>query len=273
MRAAYMLPGEFGDSMENSDQGELFQEGTKAYQRKRHLEKTFQEIFPHGPPRILCVTKGRDIKQLKGLVSAFEQDSSGVNEKLFLGENRIEELEAKKAIFDLDPSLKRLSWCYLGPVQSRKAKRIAKHCDVILTIDSIEKLLLIEKYLCFHQRSSDLYIQVNISQIEGRTGFSPQFFEDEGSRNQLLQALSSLRFGRFAGIMAMATSISETPSIQVYHEFLKMQRLRLAISQILECKMDKMALSTGMSDDCMLAALCGSSFVRLGRVLWDDRAS
>lgn len=258
-------------------------QGKRAYQRKKQLESLLSQLFSpsisqgkmQSAPKLLAVTKGRNVDQAKGLVDSFLLENAGedlhcFSKRLFLGENRIEELEEKQAFFEAQGMDRAISWGYLGAVQSRKVKRITRYCDAIFSVDSIEKLILIEKGLSAHQRKCDLYLQVNISNQEGRTGFSPSFFEDQSLVHSLITSVRFLQHARLVGVMAIASCPSKVSDRTLYQQMLGMQKIRLLLAQALGRQWYEVELSTGMSEDCLLAGLCGSSLVRAGRILWVD---
>mgnify|MGYP003684266953 FL=1 len=68
--------------------------------------------------------------------------------------------------------------------------------------------------------------------------------------------------------MAMASKPDDQYPHRNYHEFLKMQRIRLILTKSLGLPIHGLELSIGMSSDFLLAILCGGSLVRLGTSIW-----
>ena len=82
-----------------------------------------------GPAQLMVVTKGVAAEQIAVVVDA------GCT---LFGENRVQELEAKRAAVAALRPAANLTWVLIGPLQSNKARRALEVADRIATIGSVD---------------------------------------------------------------------------------------------------------------------------------------
>lgn len=81
------------------------------------------------PAQLMVVTKGVAAEQIAVIVDA------GCT---LFGENRVQELEAKRAAVAALRPAANLTWVLIGPLQSNKARRAMEAADRIATVGSVD---------------------------------------------------------------------------------------------------------------------------------------
>ena len=173
-----------------------------------------------------------------------------------LGENRVQEAEAKAAL------LPGARWHLIGPLQSNKARRAVELFDVIESVGSADMAVRLDRIAAEAGRAPlDVYLQVNVDRDEAKAGFLPEIVEVE------LPALLELPNLRFLGLMTVGR-LAEVPE-QARRTFGQLRelsgRLRDRVGGI------GAGLSMGMSDDYPIAIEEGATVIRVGRALFGER--
>lgn len=118
-----------------------------------------------GPAELMIVTKGVAAEQIAVIVDA------GCT---LFGENRVQELEAKRAaVAALRPTAK-LTWVLIGPLQSNKARRALEVADRIATVGSVELLSRIAALATERAKPVEIALQVNVDEDPAKSGFTPE---------------------------------------------------------------------------------------------------
>ncbi len=165
------------------------------------------------------------------------------------GESRVEAFMEKVEVFDQHPVKKH----FLGPVQSKKVKKLANHIDVLHSLDRLKIAKLFNQY---QQKPLTVFIQVNISDEPQKHGLA---FKDVPAFLTELKAFDKLEV---VGLMGMASHTSNQSLIE--SEFAKLKQLRDSLK---DHHPSLQYLSMGMSNDYALALKHGATHLRLGRVL------
>ena len=171
------------------------------------------------------------------------------------GENYVQEALGKQvALADL-----RLEWHAIGPLQSNKARDVARHFDWLQTLDRAK---LIEP-LARHRDASDaplnVLIQVNIDDESSKSGCAPR---DVRRLADLVSAHPTLRL---RGLMAIPAPLDTTRRREAF-------RCMRALFEALASEHAGVdTLSMGMSDDFELAIAEGATMVRVGSALFGPR--
>ena len=117
-----------------------------------------------GPAQLMVVTKGVAAEQIAVIVDA------GCT---LFGENRVQELEAKRAaVAALRPSAN-LTWVLIGPLQSNKARRALEVADRIATVGSVDLLERIAALATERSKPVEIALQVNVDEDPAKSGFTP----------------------------------------------------------------------------------------------------
>ncbi len=178
-----------------------------------------------------------------------------------LGENRIDELERKKAYFD-GRGLE-VRWHWLGHIQSRKASRVLAIADEIHSIDSPELVARIEALAKESGRYPGLYLQVKLGADAAKTGLEPE---------QVPALARRVAAGPFPllGLMGMAPTpgSEDEREAQAHKAFSRLAEIASELpAEFFEN--GKPQLSMGMSADMEAAIRAGSSLVRVGTALFE----
>ena len=194
-------------------------------------------------PEIIAVTKTFSLDKITPLLKSGH---------VHFGENKIQEAEAKWS--NIREDYKNLQLHMLGKLQSNKAKKAVKLFDYIHSLDNeklAKKIHLYEKEL---NKKIKLFIQVNIDDEKQKTGISLNNLESFFSYCTKELALNII------GLMCLPPIDSNSNE---YFKILKNNSDKLKLNQ----------LSMGMSADYNEAVLNGSTFLRLGTVIFGKRSA
>ena len=117
-----------------------------------------------GPAQLMVVTKGVAAEQIAVIVDA------GCT---LFGENRVQELEAKRAAVTALRPAANLTWVLIGPLQSNKARRALEVADRIATVGSVDLLERIATLATERSKPVEIALQVNVDEDPAKSGFTP----------------------------------------------------------------------------------------------------
>lgn len=117
-----------------------------------------------GPAELMAVTKGVAAEQIVAVVDA------GCT---LFGENRVQELEAKRAAVTALRPTANLTWVLIGPLQSNKVRRALDIADRIATVGSVELLERIATVATERAKPIAIALQVNVDEDPAKSGFTP----------------------------------------------------------------------------------------------------
>jgi pyridoxal phosphate enzyme (YggS family) len=171
------------------------------------------------------------------------------------GENYLQEsLEKISKLKDL-----KISWHFIGNIQSNKCEEIAKNFDWVHTINRLKIARLIDKY-CPEDKFVKCLIQINIDNEESKSGIKIEEVDN------FLNELSVLKKIKICGLM-----IIPNPNL----EFLDLQqtfkKIKMLSDRLIENYENLTEISMGMSRDFELAIKEGSTIVRLGETIFGAR--
>ena len=168
------------------------------------------------------------------------------------GENYAQELENKATNID-----KNVNWHFIGPLQSNKAKIIAKYADWIHTIDRKKIADKINDECKKINKVINACIQINISKEPTKSGISPE--------NMLVFAkyVDSMENINLKGIMVLP-NLGEKNRKQ-------MQASKLLHEKLISAFPDAKYLSMGTTNDFETAIASGSNMVRVGELIFGKR--
>jgi len=206
---------------------------------------------------IVAVTKGRSPAEMDGAFRCGLQA---------LGENRIEELEAKRPILEADIAPGRPEWHVIGHVQSRKAERVAASADLIHSVDSVRLAERLERAAATGGRRLPVLLQVNVSGEASKSGFAAQTPADREALLEIIETLRGLPHLDIEGLMTIAPLTPESGLVRDVF-----RRTRMLLEHIREIFPDRewAVLSMGMSGDFELAIEEGATLIRVGRALFE----
>ena len=154
-----------------------------------------------------------------------------------VGENRLQDLEAKHARFG-----DRFRWHFIGHLQSRKARDVSALCELVHSLDSLSAA---------RRLTAPTLVEVNLSAEDTKSGVP---------REELARFLDEAReLGiEVRGLMTMPPLAEEPEASRPYFRELR----ELARQNSLQ------ELSMGTSQDYRVAAEEGATLVRVGSVLF-----
>ena len=221
--------------------------------------KLLERVRAAGPAELMVVTKGVAAEQIAVVVDA------GCT---LFGENRVQELEAKRvAVAALRPTAN-LTWVLIGPLQSNKARRALEVADRIATIGNVDLLERIAALATEQAKPIEIALQVNVDEDPAKSGFTP-----EGLR-AALPAISAIVSGApitLAGLFTVGRLTAGGEAARpTFAQFRTLAAQVDADAQALGVHLGPLR-SAGMSGDFEVAISEGSTEVRLGSALFGPR--
>ena len=192
-------------------------------------------------PQIIVVTKTFPLSKITPLI---------VNGHIHFGENKIQ--EAEKKWLGAKDKYSNLKLHMIGKLQSNKAKKAVKLFDYIHSLDNAKLATKISQYEKELNKKIKLFIQVNLAQEQQKTGI---ILNDLNSFYNYCTKELSLNI---IGLMCLPPINSNS------QEFFKI------LKEIAE-KLNLKDLSMGMSSDYKQAILNGSTYLRLGTIIFGKR--
>lgn len=203
-----------------------------------NISKIIQTAIPP-TVKLLIVTKNRSISEIKFFL---EQGYC------YFGESQVKEAYQKWPLLKHEFPEAKLHM--IGHLQSNKIKKALKLFDVIETIDSFDKAVLIAKEMQKIPRKISFYIQVNIGNEKQKHGVP------------LNQAKELVGFCRTELGLAINGLMCIPPQGLDPNPYFN--RMKICAK---ECEVE--ILSMGMSNDFEQAIKAGATEIRLGRVLFE----
>ena len=191
-------------------------------------------------PEIIAVSKTFPLEKILPIIESGH---------IHFGENKVQEAESKW----LNYKNKNIKLHMVGKLQSNKAKKAVEIFDYIHSLDNIklaEKISFFEKK---QNKKTKLFIQVNLANEEQKSGI-------------LLSELDSFYMHCIKDLSLDVMGLMCLPPVntntEMYFKKLKEISTKLKIEH----------LSMGMSSDYSKAVACGSTFLRLGTVIFGNRS-
>ena len=208
---------------------------------KQRLQ-AFQAALP-ATTRLLAVSKGHSADLVR--------QAAALGQRSF-GESRLQEAMAKQeALADLPD----LDWHFIGRLQANKARAVLRRFGTIHSVDSLELARRLQRIAAEEGRSPGILLQVKFRPDPAKSGFDP------GDVRALGPDLEGLLPLRCLGLMTIAPlGLTPEASLELFRE-----------CRALADGMGLHDCSMGMSGDWREAVAAGSTWVRLGRVLFGSR--
>ena len=208
-------------------------------------ENAVQEILKEvGNQHLVAATKYVDEKEIEKL------EELGVQ---YFGENRVQAfLEKYEQYQGLG------HWHFIGTLQCNKVKYIIDKVELIHSVNTLKLIKEIEKQANKIQKDIDILLEVNIADEESKQGF------DQKDIFEAMNLIHECPHIHVKGLMMMAPNI-DPKETRIYFKKTK-ELLETLKNKYPEYSLD--TLSMGMSQDYQIALEEGSSFVRIGRALF-----
>lgn len=182
-----------------------------------------------------------------------------------LGENRVQEAEAKRPDVDVPAR-----WHLIGHLQRNKVGKALELFDLIHGIDSLDLLRATGARASRAggdgepETSARVLLQVNVSGAASQHGFAPESLEREASELGAVTGVS------IDGLMCIAPHVDDPE--QTRPAFRKLATLHGALSHTMRAAGHPWRhLSMGMSNDYSVAIEEGATLVRIGRAIFGER--
>ena len=192
---------------------------------------------------ILAVSKGFKSQEIKTIQNIGQND---------FGESKFQEAFEKQLILK---DLKQIKWHFIGRIQSNKIRKIVQNFKYIHSVDSFEKLQKISNISFEERKNPFIMLQVKLSDDPSKGGFRHELLISKWREIQELKNIT------LKGLMTInPKGISSKESLEL---FKKCRSLADSL-QLQDCSM-------GMSGDWEEAIDAGSTWLRLGSLIFGDR--
>ncbi len=192
-------------------------------------------------PEIIAVTKTFSIEKIIPLLEEGH---------IHFGENKVQEAENKWR--DIRGKYANIQLHMLGKLQTNKAKKAVEIFDYIHSLDNKKLAIKISQYQKELNKNIKLFIQINVADEKQKAGIL--FNELENFYNYCSKELGL----NIVGLMCLPPiGLNTTEYFKILKEKSEMLKLK--------------DLSMGMSSDYEAAVSYGSTFLRLGTVIFGER--
>ncbi len=198
---------------------------------------------------LVCATKGRSVEEILEAIKA------GVK---IIGENYVQEAEKKYSIIG-----EKVSWHFIGHLQTNKVKKALQIFDMIETVDSVKLASEINKYAKKKEIIYPVLIEINSGREAQKSGVFPEEAEN------LIREISRFENIKVEGLMTMGPFFEEPEKIRPYFRLTK--ELFDNFKKLSLPNVEMKYLSMGMSDTWKIAIEEGANIVRIGTLIFGPR--
>ena len=192
---------------------------------------------------LLAVSKGFSTQEIQII------NNQGQND---FGESRFQEAIEKQILLE---DFKNIKWHFIGRIQTNKIRKIVQNFEYIHSVDSYEKLLKISNVSFEEKRNPIIMLQVKLSDDPAKGGFNPEELLEKWDRIKKFQSI------KIKGLMTInPKGLSSNENIKL---FKKCRYLADSLT-LQDCSM-------GMSGDWVEAIEAGSTWLRLGSIIFGNR--
>ena len=192
---------------------------------------------------LLAVSKGFSSKEIKIINNLGQND---------FGESRFQEAIEKKLLLD---DLENIKWHFIGRVQTNKIRKIVQNFEYIHSVDSYEKLLKISNVSFEEQKTPLIMLQVKLSNDPNKGGFNSKELIENWDKIKQIKSI------KIKGLMTInPKGLSSTENFKLF----KKCRDLADLLKLEDCSM-------GMSEDWEEAVEAGSTWLRLGSIIFGNR--
>lgn len=202
-------------------------------------------------PTLVVVTKFFPARDLVALADLGVTDV-GENREQELVE-KVEELRAERPGLLASPRRH-----FIGQIQSKKARRVARHADVVQSLDRLKLVPLLDAGAAERESPLEVFVQVALEDDHRGRGGAP-----EAELPELATAIEEAPHLALRGLMAVAP-LGEEPAAA----FDRLARIR---DGFLARFPHATALSAGMSADLEEAVWIGATHLRVGSAILGSR--
>lgn len=181
-----------------------------------------------------------------------------------IGENKVQEFEAKQKQWTALAAKYSLSSHLIGHLQANKSAKAAVLFDAVDSVDSLRLAERLDAAAAANGRTLPVLIEIKLSEEASKSGIAPEGREID----ELLERLPSLTHLAVRGLMTVPPYLRDAEAVRPY--FRRLRELRDQYAQRYpNLKFD--ALSMGMTHDYAVAIEEGATEIRLGTALFGAR--
>jgi len=193
---------------------------------------------------ILAVSKGFKSQEIKIIHDIGQND---------FGESKFQEAFEKQSILK---ELRQIKWHFIGRIQGNKIRKVVQSFKYIHSVDSFEKLKKISNISCEENKNPFIMLQVKFCNDPTKGGFDPKLLMLKWREIQELKNIT------LSGLMTInPKGLGSKENLELF----KKCRSLADELQLPDCSM-------GMSGDWEEAIEAGSTWLRLGSIIFGDRS-
>jgi PLP dependent protein len=206
--------------------------------------------------RLVVVTKAQPLEVVQAAVQAGAK---------ILGENYPEESVSKILSFVPESGVE---WHMIGHVQSRKARLVIEHFDLLQSLDSLKLAERLNRMAQEDGRVLQVMLEFNVGGEQSKFGWPAAQEKDWPSLYPVVETILSLENLRMRGLMTMPPLETDPEDARIYFRTLRLLRDHLADRYP---DADWRELSMGTSADYEVAVQEGATLVRIGTAILGPR--
>ena len=192
---------------------------------------------------LLAVSKGFDSDLIRQ-INDFGQNH--------FGESKFQEAYEKRLLLK---NIENLKWHFIGKIQSNKIRKIVKYFDYIHSVDSIKHLLKISNAAIAIGKKQKIMIQLKLTNDPSKGGMQPDALLSEWNKIKKIPNLEII------GLMTInPKGLSSKENLKL---FASCREIANSLN-LTDCSM-------GMSNDWNEAIEAGSTWLRLGSLIFGQR--
>ena len=157
----------------------------------------------------------------------------------------------------------KLSWNFIGHLQTNKVKYIVGNVSMIHSVDSFKLAKAINDQAEKKDLVCNILIEVNAAGEESKFGVSPEETE------KLIREIAVLKNIKICGLMTIAPYVVDPEENRIYFAQLKQLLVDINAKNIDNVSMN--VLSMGMTGDYQVAIEEGATMVRVGTGIFGER--
>ena len=202
--------------------------------------------------RLVVVTKAQPLEVVQAVMQAGAR---------ILGENYPEESVSK--ILSISPE-SGVEWHMIGHVQSRKARLVIEHFDLLQSLDSLKLANRLNRMAEEAGRILPVMLEFNVGSEESKYGWPAAHETDWAFLYPVVETILGLEFLEVRGLMTMPPLETDPEDARIYFRTLRLLRDHLAKRY---SQADWRELSMGTSADYEVAIQEGATLVRVGTAI------
>ncbi len=205
--------------------------------------------------QIVLAAKTRTKEEIEEAISAGAK---------IIGENYVQ--EGEKMYQELGEKARKVKWHLIGALQKNKINRALRIFDCIQTVDSPELAEAINKRAEKLDKKISVFIEINIGSEITKAGVKPEYEVIK----ELAEYISKLNYLKLEGLMTMGPRVGSPEDLRPFFRKTKEIFERLKSENISNVELNY--LSMGMSNSYKVAIEEGANMIRLGTVIFGERA-